>query len=282
MGRNQKNSVVAIETLENRTMMSVSPVHHPAVTHIVQPVKVKLVNPAVTSKSITYADFSSDPLFAPAGPTMSDINQGELGDCYLLATLSSVVKTDPSLITHDVVANTDGTYTVNFAGAHGAVTVNAQLPVLSDGQLAYAQLGQQDSIWVAIVEKAYAEYANPKANSYASINGGWMSQVFSALGLQSESIYSDSGATALLTMLQSDLSAGDFATFGTVAKLPTSSPLVADHAYEVNSVTDNASGVPVSVTFRNPWGDAVADDGLVTVTAAQAFAAFGGVVIAEV
>jgi hypothetical protein len=47
----------------------------------------------------------------------------------------------------------------------------------------------------------------------------------------------------------------------------------------VESVTDNVAGVPVSVTLRNPWGDAVADDGYITITAKQAFSAFAGVVI---
>jgi len=92
----------------------------------------------------------------------------------------------------------------------------------------------KNSLWVALYEKAYVQYHNARADSYATINGGWMSDAFSALGLKSQTIVTASSATNLITTLASDLKAGDFTTFGTVANLPAGSPLVANHAYEVN------------------------------------------------
>jgi len=288
MPRKQNNFFEAFETLESRTLMSAAIAPHvaphvaphrvaAAATHI--KLTQTEVNPAVTDKSITYQDFSSDPLFASAGPTAADVNQGCLGDCYLLATLSSVVSTDPALIEKDIVSDGNGLYTVSFGGSKPTeITVNTELPVWPDGQLAYAQLGQQNSLWVALMEKAYVQYANPKADSYAAINGGWMSTAFSALGIKSRTTQVFSSASNLLTTLASDLKAGDFTTFGTDASLASDSPLIGGHAYEVSSVNTAAD----TITLRNPWGDAVADDGLVTITAQQAFAAFCGVVIAEV
>jgi hypothetical protein len=257
--------------------------HSPVVTAPIRHITtIKTVDPITTDKSITYKSFASDPLFATGGPTSSDISQGELGDCYLLATLSSVVKTDPSLIEKDIVSDGNGIYSITFGGPKGTtINVNADLPVFSNGQVAYAQLGNQDSLWVALMEKAYVQYDSPKTDSYASIEGGWMSQAFSALGVKSSSIYTASSASALLTTLAADLKAGDFTTFGTVSRLPSGSPLVANHAYEVDSVTLNASGTPTSVTLRNPWGNAVADDGLITVTPQQAYTAFTGAVMAH-
>ncbi len=55
--------------------------------------------------SISYTT-SAGPLFAASGPTMSDINQGYLGDCYLLSGLAEVTKQNASSIT----SNGNGTY----------------------------------------------------------------------------------------------------------------------------------------------------------------------------
>lgn len=278
--------VPKVETLESRTLMSAVPLHT-----VKPPVKliparhaatIKTVNPAVTGPSITYKSFADDPLFASGGPTISDINQGDLGDCYLLATLSSVVNTDPGLIRKDIVSDGDGIYTVIFGGAKATrINVNADLPVEPGGQLAYAQLGNQDSIWVAVMEKAYVQYADPKADSYARIEGGWMTSAFAALGLSSQTLYPAPSATALLATLKTDLGNGDFVTIGTNPKLPAASPLVTDHAYEVDAVNVNSAGTPVSITLRNPWGDVAADDGYITVTAAEVFSGFSGVVVGE-
>ena len=154
MGRNQTNTASTFEALESRTMMSVVPALHveaavkksaavKAVVHVIPPKVVKTVDPTTTEKDITYLSFASNPLFASDGPTMADVNQGDLGDCYLLSALSSVAKTDPALIKKDVVADGNGIFTVTFGGKT-KINVNADLPVWPDGQLAYAGLGQQD------------------------------------------------------------------------------------------------------------------------------------------
>jgi hypothetical protein len=41
------------------------------------------------------------------------------------------------------------------------------------------------------------------------------------------------------------------------------------------------SATSTTVTLRNPWGQAAADDGMITITADQAFRAFAGVVISH-
>lgn len=286
MSKNQNNAVM-FEALEGRTMMSAAPVYHveaAAVKKASPVVKAplrttsKLVEPAVTDKSISYKNFSSEPLFSSKGPSINDINQGYLGDCYLLSTLSSVAKTDPALIKKEIVANADGTYTVSFGAKLGThIKVDAELPVWPDGQVAYAGLGQQGSLWVSLVEKAYVSYKNLKANSYASINGGWMSDAFAALGLKSQTVTNEGSSAALVATLAADLKAGDFTTFGTASSLPGNSPMIADHAYEVDSVNVANN----TVTFRNPWGNGSANDGYVTVSAEQAYAAFTGIVVSH-
>ena len=292
-----------MDDLEGRTMMSattlaaaaVAPVLHKAkVVAVVKHVTttptatatttgpVAVADPAATKSSFVYRSFAADPLFGPKGPTITDVSQGELGDCYLLSVLSSVAKTDAALIRQIVVPNANGTFTVTFGGKKGtAVTVDADLPSLPDGRPAYAQLGAGNSLWVAVVEKAYADYVNPKADSYVTISGGWMGDAFSALGLKSTSTFAASSSTALATLVQKDLTVGDFVTVGTVSNPGAKSPLVGGHAYEIDSVTLDAKGNVTALTFRNPWGNNVAAGGYVTVTAAQAFAAFAGLSVSH-
>ncbi len=271
--------------------LSAKPTHAPAVTiKSTTPTAtltttagpVAVADPAVTDRSFSYQSFAGDSLFAPAGPSISDVSQGELGDCYLLSVLSSVAKTDSTLIRQMVTANANGTYTVTFDGSKGTkVTVNSDLATLPGGRPAYAQLGTDNSLWVAILEKAYADFVNPRADSYATISGGWMGDAFSALGLKSTSTFAATSPTSLATLLQKDLRANDFVTLGTVATLPGSNPLVAGHAYEIDSVSVGKTGAITSVTLRNPWGNDIAGGGYVTVTAQQAFAAFAGLSVSH-
>jgi hypothetical protein len=239
-----------------------------------------VADPATTSGGYVYESFATDPLFAPTGPSINDVSQGELGDCYLLSVLSSVAKSDAPLIRQLITPNTNGTYTVTFTGKK-TVTVNADLATLPGGRPAYAQLGSDNSLWVALVEKAYADYVNPKADSYTTISGGWMGDAFTALGLRSTSTFSAASANALATLVQKDLKANDFVTMGTASYVGASSPLAAGHAYEIDSVTLNKQGAITSVTLRNPWGNDIANGGYLTVSAQQVFSAFAGLSVSH-
>ncbi len=279
------------QDLESRTLMSAGTDHPALEAAAPKPVAAVVVakaavhvsaEPKVTDPGITYRNFADDPLFGPAGPTEADVGQGELGDCYLLATLSSVARTDPALIEKDVVADGGGTYTVDFAGAKRAVTVDAELPTFADGQVAYAQLGVGNGLWVAVVEKAYATFKGLKAGGYAAISGGWMGDVFTALGLKNQSVVTTPNAAALGTTLRKDLAAGDFVTYGTTDGLPTQGPLVGGHAYSVEGVATDGHGNVKTVTLRNPWGTRLGGGTeFVTVSAQKAFDDFGGVVVAH-
>lgn len=289
----EPDAVPEVEDLEERTLMSAAGEHpmseaavtrghrpaavvvHPAAGHVVS------ADPRVTDPGIAYGSFADDPLFAPAGPTEGDVGQGDLGDCYLLSSLASVARTDPGLIRQDVVDNGNDTYTVNFAGAKKAVTVDADLPKFADGRVAYAQLGAGNSLWVAVVEKAYATLKGARAG-YAAISGGWMGDVFSAFGLKNQSVMSVRDPSTLATTLKKDLAAGDFVTYGTIDGLPLKGPLVGGHAYTVDRVGTDGKGNVTTVTVRNPWGNQLGGGReFVTITAQQAFADFGGVVVSH-
>lgn len=241
----------------------------------------------VTTNGATYENFSSYPLFSAAGPSENDVIQGQIGDCYFLSVLSSVAKLDPNKIRQSILDMGDGTYLVQFTknGKNVYVHVDGELPVLPDGQLDYAGLGAGNSIWVAIMEKAYAVFHGPKA-SYASIDGGWMDQVYSALGDLPNSNYGGAGASALISLVAAEVSEGESVTYGTDT-VTDGAPLVAGHAYTVDSIVTASTGQVVGLVLRNPWGIAGAGNdpngsAYVTIAPQQAYDCLAGIVAAEV
>jgi hypothetical protein len=239
-----------------------------------------IAEPAVSTGGTTYKNFSNQPLFAAGGPTQDDIRQGYVGDCYYLSTLAAIAKVDPSRIQQSIEQLSDGTYVVRvFKGSTAEyVHVDGQLPTWSNGAPVYANLGQGGSVWVAIMEKAFAD-ARTGADSYASLNSGWMTESFGTFGLNSTGSYSFSNSTQLVSTIQSDLAANQAVTIG-INTPAQGAPLIGSHAYEVVSVSGS------TVTLRNPWGiDGVSNssnpnDGYVTVTADQLFASQMGLVSA--
>src|SRR5208283_2122475 len=124
--------------------------------------------------SVKYSTVNS-PLYGTAGPTMSDINQGYLGDCYLLSSLAEVANQNPSAISSMITNNGNGTYGVRFYvnGAPRYVTVDAQL---ADGGTIF---NSGSNIWGSLVEQAYAEVQAQGVVTGNSVNYG---NSFSTIG----------------------------------------------------------------------------------------------------
>lgn len=245
-----------------------------------------LTDPSLTSTYLKYGEFSDRPLFSKEGPSPDDIKQGWLGDCYYLATLSSIADVNPDKIRESVVDLGDGTFAVQFTRNNMPVfiRVDGDLPTWSWGDLAYANSGKDDSIWAAIMEKAYA-YFRYDEGSYGSLEGGWMGSVYNALGCGStSSIWTSTDGTDLLNKIDDLLKAGKSVTYA-VYTAPDGAPVVGSHAYSVDRVIRDSQGKATKLVLRNPWGvdgkgSDGADDGYVTLTAAHAHGAFWGVVAA--
>jgi hypothetical protein len=242
----------------------------------------RIADPAVKTGQ-TYRAFTNNPLFSTAGPRMEDIRQGGLGDCYAMAGLSAIARDSPQAIRHDVVDFGDGTYGVRLGNSF--YRVDNDLPVNIGGTTpAYAGLGLQGSLWVALVEKAFAHYRRG-ANSYASIEFGWsveINRAFRSTSAGEKSIQSYGNATALANDIATRAGSGQAVTIGFTSG--GGAPLVMSHQYTVASVQRNSSGTVISITLRNPWGvdgggsaDSNPNDGLVTVTPAQLYAQSGAV-----
>ena len=98
------------------------------------------------------------------GPVYTDMHQGDLGDCYLIAALGSLAKSSPAVIQNMIVDDGDNTWTVRFYanGTPDYVTVDRMLPT-ENGNLVFDDYGASPSnagneLWIPLVEKAYAEW----------------------------------------------------------------------------------------------------------------------------
>jgi uncharacterized protein YaiE (UPF0345 family) len=217
-------------------------------------------------------NFVNQPLWSGT-PQFNDTRQGALDDCYFLAGLSALAETDPGLIQQSIVALGDGSYAVRFYRGSTAsyYRIDGQLPT-SGGSPAYDQLTPNGALWVALEEKAFAQFRSGQ-NSYSSLAFGWMDEAYTAITGASYSMQytTSSTANALAQSMANSLAAGHAVTAG--SNNPSSAPIVSSHAYDVQAVTD-VNGTWY-VTVYNPWGfdgaswDSNPNDGLLQLTASQ-------------
>jgi hypothetical protein len=241
----------------------------------------RIADPAAKGAQ-TYRSFADNPLFSSSGPRLSDVRQGQLDDAYALAGLGAIANDNPHALRQNVVDFNDGTFGVRLGSRY--YRVDNDLPVNGPASTtpANAQLGAQNSMWVAIVEKAFAHYRTG-ANSYASIERGSPVEINRAFrstsaGQRAGSSYANAAELAndLFTRWNTR-QAGTIQFGGSTAR--GGAPLEMGHVYTVATVTRNASGTVTGITLRNPRGvdgggnrDANPNDGLVNVTPAQIFA----------
>ena len=206
---------------------------------------------------------ASAQLFNNGGPSYLDVEQGAVGDCWLMASLAEVAYRDPqdiiNMFTYDrtIVDNgaTVGLYTVRFFNTSGSavyVQVDTELP--SGGEY-YDHVNNDlgtSALWVALAEKAYAvanglgyvTTSNEYQDSYNALDGGWPSWALQAITGGPAGDYSINS-----TNLVSDWNSGDLIVLCT--STPTSSFIVGSHCYAV--VGYNASSSQPFEVF-NPWG----------------------------
>ncbi|MGN6366946.1 MAG: C2 family cysteine protease [Phycisphaerae bacterium] len=233
-----------------------------------------LVDPAAGGNGWTRLTGS----FWGMGPTQQDINQGQASDCYFLTDLQSLARLQPARLQQMAVDLGDGTYAVRFMrnGSPVYVRVDGDLPTASWGGLYYSHPGASGDQWVSIMEKAYA-YLRTGANSYASLDYGYMTNVYADLGVSSYSMILGADGNSFYTSVNQSLSAKQPVDVLTHNSVVYGAPLVVSHCYAVIGVSKDAAGA-VWVTLRNPWGvdgfnvDSNPNDGFVTVSYAALYA----------
>lgn len=189
----------------------------------------------------------------------SDIDQGNIGTCYLLSPLASAAINNPGLIENMIHDNGDGTFTVYFYDPDGkggytrvGETVDTNFPGWF-GNPEYAQPGDtrrmgSQEIWPMLIEKAYAQH-----------HKGWKKIDFGNPGKAMEELTgvpSTSAATGSMTIDQfaDHHSKGHLMVVGSHQTRDTAmyknGTIAPQHAYYVESV-DPVNNI---VNLRNPWG----------------------------
>jgi hypothetical protein len=191
-------------------------------------------------------------IFGSGGPVYSDVAQGALGDCWLLASLATTANREPSVIRGMFTNNGNNTVTVRFyqSGSPVYVTVNNQLPA---GGGAYDH-PQNGVLWVALAEKAYAELntsdlsitSHPGADSYAALDEASAQQTAMALyTITGHSAYYSNNANSV----PGQILQGNLAVVGSDSQ-PASRYVVPSHAYAVLGYNASTG----MYTLFNPWG----------------------------
>ena len=176
------------------------------------------------------------------------INQGQVGDCWLLAALGTVAADNPQFIRDHLWVNPDGTWTVKMYddGHPVCIQVTPRVPENSVGA------ADGTATWAAIYEKAAAEYFG---GDYSDIDGGFSDDAYRAITGQSaersgelslEEIRDrlDGGPVALGTEDDEDWMPFDDEV--------DDSRIVPNHAYMVDRVEERDGRLMVHVL--NPWG----------------------------
>ena len=118
------------------------------------------------------------------GASSRDVAQGNLGDCFFLASLAAVARLKPSLVKNAVRANKDGTFTVTFqqhtrGGTKPVeITVDGTLPADAEGRRTFGRSTTRSERWPAIYEKAFASF---KGGYDRLDKGGYANEVLTHL-----------------------------------------------------------------------------------------------------
>jgi hypothetical protein len=178
---------------------------------------------------------------------VADINQGQMGDCYLLSSIGEIALLKPTFISNMIHVNANGIETIMLYDASNgrlptwgttafkavSETVTNVFPNYSvDNGATQDVLKNQKEIWPQVLEKAYATLNG----SYAAIAGGG-SPVIAMEELTGHAATFMSPASLTLAALQSFVAAGDLIVMDTLPGGVLPNNLVNNHAYMFEGIT---------------------------------------------
>lgn len=175
------------------------------------------------------------------------MDQGSLGDCWLMAANAAVAHRDPEYIQDRISENEDGSFDVRL----GDETHRVQ-PTFPDAGYADATPNNRtDTMWPALVEKAYAQQ---EGNSYESLDGGSPGRALEALTGQPSTrtgISDTSDTDDLYNTIRAGVT-GDHPMVASTRDEGVADPYHENHAYAVLDAFERDGQQYVRV--YNPWG----------------------------